>query len=133
MVIAYHHEELHKRKKRDKCQQWNTFRKHDVHSVEKDQKVREAMNKLKEVSERLATELDKYQLVDEEEDHNGLDQVEEDLEWNYFQFPSVGSQDNFEGRTNVDEHFEEKEEEENEEEMGDEAEEWLLRDLEQER
>ena len=91
------------------------------------------MNKLKEVSERLATELDKYQLVEEEEDRNGLDQIEDNLEWNYFQIPSVGSQDNFEGRTNVDfEHFEEKEEE-NEEEMGDEAEEWLLRDLVQER
>ena len=90
------------------------------------------MNKLKQVTQSLATELDKYQLVDEEEDHNGLDQIEEDLEWNYFQVPSVGSQNNFEGRTNVDEHLEEKEEE-NEEEMGDEAEEWLLRDLVQER
>ena len=90
------------------------------------------MNKLKQVTQSLATELDKYQLVEEEEDHNGLDQIEEDLEWNYFQVPSVGSQNNFEGRTNVDEHLEEKEEE-NEEEMGDEAEEWLLRDLVQER
>ena len=90
------------------------------------------MNKLKEVTQRLATELDKYQLVEEEEDLNDIDQVEEDLEWNYFQVPSVGSQDNFEGRTNVDEHFEEKEEE-NEEEMGDELEEWLLRDQVQER
>ena len=90
------------------------------------------MNKLKQVTQSLATELDKYQLVEEEEDHNGLDQIEEDLEWNYFQVPSVGSQNNFEGRTNVDEHLEE-EEEENEEEMGDEAEEWLLRDLVQER
>ena len=103
--------------------------------MEKDQKLREEMNKLKQVTQSLATaELDKYQLVEEEEeDHNGLDQIEEDLEWNYFQFPSVGEQDNFQGRTNVDfEHFEEKEEE-NEEEMGDEAEEWLLRDLVQER
>ena len=90
------------------------------------------MNKLKQVTQSLATELDKYQLVEEEEDHNDIDQVEEDLEWNYFQFPSVGDQDYFEGRTNVDEYFEEKEEE-NEEEMGDEAEEWLLRDLVQER
>ena len=90
------------------------------------------MNKWKEVTQRLATELDKYQLVEEEEDYNDIDQVEEDLEWNYFQVPSVGSQDNFEGRTNVDEHFEEKEEE-NEEEMGDEVEEWLLRDQVQER
>ena len=90
------------------------------------------MNKWKQVTQRLATELDKYQLVEEEEDHNDLDQVEKDLEWNFFQFPSVGSQDNFEGRTNVDEHFEEKEEE-NEEEMGDELEEWLLRDQVQER
>ena len=90
------------------------------------------MSKLKEVTQRLATDLDKYQLVEEEEDYNDIDQVEEDLEWNYFQVPSVGSQDNFEGRTNVDEHFEEKEEE-NEEEMGDEVEEWLLRDQVQER
>ena len=88
------------------------------------------MSKLKEVTQRLATEVNKYQLVEEEEDHNDIDQVEEDLhlEWNYFQFPSVGDQDNFEGRTNVDfEHFEEKEEE-NEEEMVDEVKEWLLRD-----
>ena len=91
------------------------------------------MNKLKQVTQSLATELDKYQLVEEEEDHNDIDRVEEDLEWNYFQIPSLGDQDNFEGRTNVDfEHFEEKEEE-TEEEMGDEAEEWLLRDLVQER
>ena len=91
------------------------------------------MNKLKQVTQSLATELDKYQLVEEEEDHNDIDQVEEDLEWNYFQIPSLGDQDNFEGRTNVDfEHLEEKEEE-NEEEMGDEAEEWPLRDLVQER
>ena len=65
------------------------------------------MNKLKQVTQSLATELDKYKLFEEEEDHNDIDQVEEGLEWNYFQFPSVGDQDDFEGRTNVDfEHFE---------------------------
>ena len=90
------------------------------------------MNKWKQVSQRLATEVDKYQLVEGEEDHNDIEQVEEDLEWNYFQVPSVGDQDDFEGRTNVDEHLEEKEGE-TEEEMGDEVEEWLLRDLVEER
>ena len=90
------------------------------------------MNKWKQMTQRLSTEVDKYQLVEGEEDHNDIEQVEEDLEWNYFQVPSVGSQDDFEGTTNMDEHLEEKEEE-NEEKMGDELEEWLLRDLVEER
>ena len=55
---------------------------YSVHSVQKDQKLREEMNKWKQVTQRLATGLNKYQLVVEEEDLNDIDHVEEDLEWN---------------------------------------------------
>ena len=112
------------------------------------------MNKLKCVTMRLADELNNYQLIEEGSEHQpslhkyqlkeeefehaghnkdgeslgGRDEVEEDIIWDYYHFPSIGDGGEGNGRTKMEKQFEEKVEDESEFDLGDEAEVWLLQD-----